>query len=148
MESISKKHFHLGGITPSEWTHSIRTVRDSLVADYSSPGVNTRHHVAYLPPIAVSPILLALLVSYFKRTLCRCGQLWPYVRMGILGMSLHYDCNAIGNAVKIYPPVPSTCVRSAILSLLIIHIIPSYQIDVAIDNPSLLPSNSCLTSSS
>jgi hypothetical protein len=34
-----------------------------------------------------------------------------------------------------------------ILSLLIIHIIQSHQIDVATDNPSLVPSISCLTTS-
>jgi len=34
------------------------------------------------------------------------------------------------------------------LSFQIIHIIPSHQIYVAIDNPSLVPSVSCLTTSS
>jgi hypothetical protein len=38
--------------------------------------------------------------------------------------------------------------RKMQFSLLIIHIIPSRQIYVAIDNPSLVPSVSCLTSSS
>jgi len=72
---ISKKYFRPGGMAPSEWTRSVRAVRDTLVADYSAPGLNTTHRVAYRPPIAVSPFLLALLVSYFKRTLWRCGQL-------------------------------------------------------------------------
>jgi len=54
----------------------------------------------------------------------------------------------MGDAVKISPRVPSTCGQNAILSLLIIHIIPTGQIYVAIDNPSLVPSVSCLTTSS
>jgi hypothetical protein len=68
--------------------------------------------------------------------------------MGSLGMRLHRDCNAIGDAAKTTPHVPSTCAQNAILSLLIIHIIPRRQIYVAIDNPSLVPSVSCLTTSS
>ena len=99
--------------------------------------------------------------------------------MGSLGTRLHQDCNAMGDAAKISPRVPSTCAQNAILSLLIIldckamgdaakisplvssicaqhsilsfliiHIIPSCQIYVAIDNPSLVPSVSCLTTSS
>jgi len=54
----------------------------------------------------------------------------------------------MGGAAKISPRVPSTCVQNAILTLLIIQIIPSRQIYVAIDNPSLVPSVSCLTTSS
>jgi len=38
---ISKKHFRLGGLAASEWTRSVRAVRDALVADYSVPGVKT-----------------------------------------------------------------------------------------------------------
>jgi hypothetical protein len=72
---ISKKHFRLGGLAASEWTRSVRAVRDTPVGDYSAPGVNTTRRVAYRPPIAVSPFLLALSVSYFKHTLWRCGQL-------------------------------------------------------------------------
>jgi len=72
---ISKKHFRLGGMAPSEWTRSVRAVRDTLVADYSAPGANTTGHVAYRPLIAVSLFHLALLVSYCKQTLWRCGQL-------------------------------------------------------------------------
>jgi len=53
----------------------------------------------------------------------------------------------MGDTAKISPCVPSTCVRNAILSLLIIHIMRSGQIYVAIDNPSLVPSVSCLTTS-
>jgi len=145
---ISKKYFRQGGMAPSEWTCSVRGVRVTPVADYSAPCLNTRRRVAYRPLIAVSPFLLALLVSYFKRTLGRCGQLWPYVGIGSLCTRLHRDCNAMDDVAKISPRVPSTCAQNAILSLLIIHIIPSRQIYVAIDNPSLLPSISCLTTCS
>jgi len=72
---ISKKHFRPRGMAPSEWMRSVRAVRDTPVADYSAPGVKTTRRVTYRPPIAVSPFLLALSVSYFKQTLWRCGQL-------------------------------------------------------------------------
>ena len=129
----------------SERTRSVRAVRDTAVADHSTPRINTTRHVAYPPPIAVSSFLLALLVSYFKCTLWCCSQLWPDVGMGVLGTSVQRDCNAIGDAVKISPRVPSTCTQYAILSSLIIRIIPSCQIYVAIDNPSLVASVSRLT---
>ena len=58
------------------------------------------------------------------------------------------DCKEMGDAAKISPRVPSTCEQNVILPLLIIHIISSRQIYVAIDNPSLVPSVSCLTTSS
>jgi hypothetical protein len=73
--SISEKYFRPGGMASSEWTCSVRAVRDTAVADYSAPGLNTTRSVAYRPPIDVSPFLLALSVSYFNRTLWRCGQL-------------------------------------------------------------------------
>jgi len=95
-------------MAPSEWTRSVRAVRDTPVADYAVPGVKITRHVAYCPLIAVSPFLLALLVSYFKQTVWSCGQLWPYVGMGSLGTRLHRDCNAMGDAAKISPHVPST----------------------------------------
>jgi len=91
--NISKKQFRLGGMAPSEWTRSVRAVRYTLVADYSAPGVNTTRGVAYRPPIAISPFLLALSVFYFEQTLWRCGRLWPYVGMCTLGTRLHRDCN-------------------------------------------------------
>ena len=75
-------------MAPSVWTQSVRAIRDTPVADYSAPGVNTTRRAH------------------------------------------------------------STYAQNAILSLLIIHIIPSRQIYVAIDNPSLVPSISCLTTSS
>jgi hypothetical protein len=56
-------------------------------------------------------------------------------------------CKAMGDAAKISACVPSTCAQNAILSVLIIHIMPSCQIYVAIDNPSLVLSVSCLNSS-
>jgi hypothetical protein len=68
--------------------------------------------------------------------------------MGSVGTLMHLDRNARGDVVKISPRVPSICAQNAILSLLIIHIIPSRQIYVAIDNPLLVPSISCLTTSS
>jgi len=104
----ARKHFCLGGMAVSEWTCSIRAIRDTLVEDYSAPGVNTTRRIAYRPPIAVSLFLLALSVSYFKQTLWRWGRLWPYVRMSSLGTGLHRDCNATGDAAKISPCVPST----------------------------------------
>ena len=73
LRCISKKHLRPGGMAPSEWMRSVRAVRDTPVADYSAPGVNTTRRVAYRPPIAVSPFLLALSVSYFKQTVWRCG---------------------------------------------------------------------------
>jgi hypothetical protein len=72
---ISKKYFRPGGRAPSERTRSIKGIRDTPVADYSAPGLNTTRCVAHHPPIAVSPVLLALSVSYFKQTLLRWGQL-------------------------------------------------------------------------
>jgi len=143
----AKKDFCPGGMAPSEWTHSVRAVRDTLVVYYSAPDVNTTHQVAYCPPIAASLFVLAVSVSYFKPSLWCCGQLWPYLRMGTLGMRLHQDCNAMGDAAKHSPRVPSICAQNAILCLHIIHIIWSRQIYVAIDNPLLVPSVSCRTTS-
>ena len=53
----------------------------------------------------------------------------------------------MGEVGKISPRAPSTCTQNALLSLLIIHIIPSHQIYIAIDNPLVVPSISCLTTS-
>jgi hypothetical protein len=66
----------------------------------------------------------------------------------ILSLLIIRYCKVMGDAANISPHVSSTCVQNAILSLLIIHIIPSRQIYVAIDNPSFIPSVSCLTTSS
>jgi hypothetical protein len=46
---MSKKHFRPDGMAVSEWTRSIRAVRDSPVADYSAPGDNTMRRIAYRP---------------------------------------------------------------------------------------------------
>jgi len=54
----------------------------------------------------------------------------------------------MGDAAKIFPPVPFPCAPDAIVSLLIIHIIPSHKIYVAIDNPLLILAFSCLTTTS
>ena len=108
-------------MAPLEWTPSVRAVRDTPVVDFSAHGVNSTRRVPYHPLIAVSPFLLVLSVSYFKQSLWRCGRLWPYVGMGSLGLRLGRDCNVMGDAAKISPPVPSTCAQNAILSLLIIR---------------------------
>jgi len=173
---ISNRHFCPGGMAPYPSTRSIRTVRDTPVAHYCAPGVNSTCRLPSRPLIAVLSFLHVLSVSYLNRLLWRCGQLWPYVGMGSLGTCLHQDCtamgvtvkistcvtstsvqnanhssriirncNAMGDAATISPCVPSTCVQNGILSLPIIHIIPSCQIYVAIDNPLLIPSVSCLT---
>jgi len=146
--SISKKYFLPGGIAPSEWMRSVRAVRDTLVADYSTPSVNTMHRIVYCPPITVSPFLFAQSVSYYKRKLWHCDQLWPYIRISLLGMCLDRDWNAMGDIAKISPRVPFNCAQNAILSLLIIHVIPSRQIYVAFNNPSLILSVSCLNAGS
>jgi len=104
----AKKNFRPGAMAMSGWTRCVRAVRDTRVADDSTPGVNTTHRVVYCPPIAALLLLLALSVSYFKQTLWRCGQLWPYVGMGSMGTCLHRDCNAIGDAAKISPRALST----------------------------------------
>ena len=68
--------------------------------------------------------------------------------MGLLGTLLNHDCNVMGDVVKISAHIPCTCVQNAIPSLLTIPIISIGQIYVAIDNPSLVPSASCLTACS
>jgi hypothetical protein len=120
MRYISKNYFSLAGIAPSEWTRALRAVRDTPVADYSAPGVNSMRRISYLPLIAVSPFCLVLSVFYFKWSLWHCGQLWPYVRISVLGTCMHWDCNAMGDTAKISPRVPSTFAHKAILCLLII----------------------------
>jgi len=133
---ISTNDFPLGGMVPSEWRHRVRAVRGTPVPDFIVPGVNTTPSVTYHPPYTLSPFLLALSVPYITWTLWRCGQQWPYVRVGSLGTGLYQDCNVMGDSVKFSPYVASTGVQYAIPSLLIIHIIPSCQTYMAIDNPS------------
>jgi hypothetical protein len=69
----SNKYFRLGGMAASEWMRSVRAIRDTPVADYSAPGVNSMRRVPYRHLIGDSPFLLVLSVSYFKRSLWRCG---------------------------------------------------------------------------
>jgi len=115
-------------MTLSEWTQSIRAVREILLVAYTVHGINPTHRIAYRPPIAVSPYPLPLLVSYCKWALWCCGQPWPYVGMDSLGMRLHADGNTIGDAAKTSAQVSPTCTQNAILSLLIIPVILSHQI--------------------
>jgi len=115
LHDIRKKIFRSSKMTPSEWTPSVRAVRDTPVADYSTPGVNTTRRIVYRPPIAVWLSLRILSVTCYKRSLWRCGERWQYVGMGSLGTRLQYDCNAMGDAANISPRVPSTCAQNAIL---------------------------------
>jgi hypothetical protein len=131
-----------------EWTRSVRAGRDAPVADYSAPSLITMCRVADRPPIAVSPDLLALTVSYFARTLWLSGKLWPYTGMGSLVTRLHQNCNMMGDVATISSCVSSTYAQNAIHCILIRHIIPSHQIYVGIDNPSLILSVCCLTTCS
>jgi cytochrome c553 len=61
--------------------------------------------------------------------------------MGSLCMWWHQDCHAIGDTAKTSPRVPSIAAHIAILTLIIIQVIPSRQIYVANDNPSLITSD-------
>jgi hypothetical protein len=65
--------------------------------------------------------------------------------MSSFSTSLLPLCNTMANTARLFPRVPSTHAQNAILSLRIIHIIPSRQIYVAIDNPTLIPSISRFT---
>jgi hypothetical protein len=83
-----QKKFYSGGIAPSEWTHSVKAIRDTSVADYSAPvGIITRH-IAYLPPIADSPFpshSVGLLLETITLAL------WPAVTIcqnGFIGYAL------------------------------------------------------------
>jgi len=142
---IRKEKFLPGGMTPSEWTRSVRAITNTPVADYLAPSANALRHVAYCAPIAMSPFLPMLSICYIEPTHLHCGQLWPYVCMSSLATRLYRDCNGMGYAENISPHVPSTCVQNAVSSWLIILIIPSRPIQVAIDNPSLVPSVCCVT---
>jgi hypothetical protein len=114
------------------------------------------HRPASIPCVMLNIALPSQFHRFFS--LCRCpmlnehsgvgGQQWPYVWLRSLGTDLHRDCNAMDNAVRHCPFVPTTCTQNAILPLQIIHIIQNCQIYVAIHNPSLVPSSSRLTTSS
>jgi hypothetical protein len=138
---------HPGGIALLEWTHSDSAIKDTPAATYDTPGIHTRCHVEYCPPIALSPILLPLLVSCFESTLWSGGQVELYIVMGSFCTRFHCDSNVMGDAVKISPRIPSTCTQSLILSLLIVHIDPIHQIYVVDNNSSLARFSSSLTTS-
>jgi hypothetical protein len=63
---IRKNRFRSGAMASSEWTCSVRVVRDTPEADYSETGVITMRRIVYCPRIAVSPFRCILSVSYFK----------------------------------------------------------------------------------
>jgi len=132
----------------SEWTRSIKAVRELPVAENTTPGVNTTRCVAFFPLIAVSPFAFTISVTHFEWQLWCCGHLGLYVGMGSFDTHVHWHSNATGDAVNISPCIPSACLQNGVLSLQIIHMIPTRQIYVAIDNPSLVLSISCLTNSS
>jgi len=125
-----------------EWLHQCGCA-PSLTSETSRWYINLRP-----ASITVWSFVLASSLAYVKRTRWRGGQLWPYVGIDSFGKPLHRDYNAMGDFGTIPPRVPSTCTQNAILSLLIIQDIPSGQMYVAGDNPSLIPSVSCLTTSS
>jgi hypothetical protein len=145
---ISQTTFRPGGMVPVERNHPINAVRNTLVGAHSAPGVNTMRHVAYPLPITVSPFPHILQVFDSNQSLWRCGKLWPHIRMGLLGTQLHCNWNAMGDAAKISPRIPFIWAPNPILFLLTIPIIASHQINVTVDNPSILLSVSCLTTSS
>jgi hypothetical protein len=66
---ISKNHFSLRGMAASEWMRSGSAITDTLVADYSVPGINTIPRIAYCPLITVPRFVIALSVTYFKLSL-------------------------------------------------------------------------------
>jgi len=68
--------------------------------------------------------------------------------MSSLHTGLHRFFNAMGDPAEISPCVPCTGAQNAILSFLNIHIVPSHQIHVPIDNPSLVSSIYCHTTRS
>jgi hypothetical protein len=74
-QSISKKYLRLGRMALSEGITSIRAIRDTSVADYSAPGINSTSYNPYHPLIAVAPFLLVLGVSYWKPSLLHYGKL-------------------------------------------------------------------------
>jgi hypothetical protein len=85
--------------------------------------------------------------------MCDAVKISPCVRSTcaqnpILSLVTIRDRNKMGDAAITSPRVPSTSTQNEILSSLIIHTIPSQSIDLTIDNPSLVPSVSCLTTSS
>jgi hypothetical protein len=96
---ISKKHFRLGGLAASEWTRSVRAVRDTPLADYSAPGVNTTRRVAYRPPIAVSPFRRCFsfcqspILNKHSGVVANCDHTseWVHCVHACIGIAMHKD---------------------------------------------------------
>jgi len=146
----SRINFCPGRVALSERTNAIRAARDTPVADESAPvqqypvlrRISPSIHCSKDSSHSVGFILLMHTLALWPTVTTRRNGLIVYVT------GLHRDHNGAGDAAKISPRVPSTCAQNTILSLLIIHIIPSAQIYVAIYNPSLVPSVLCLTTTS
>jgi hypothetical protein len=68
--------------------------------------------------------------------------------MSSVVIHLHQDCSAMADAANISSHIHLTFMQNAVISFLYILIISSHQINIAIDNPSLLPSVYCLTTCS
>jgi len=138
--NISKKYFRPGGMAQSEPSET--------------PWSQTTPHQVSIPPVAWHNALQLL----FHRFLWLCLSPIVNEHSGVGANCDHMSewvhwvhvCTyiAMGDAAKIPPRVPSTCVQNEILSLLCIHVIPNRQIYVAMDNPSLVQSVSCLNTSS
>jgi len=82
----------------SEWTRSVRAVRDIPVAVYSAPSVNTTRRVAYRPLTAVSSRSVGLL--FLTNTLA----LWPTVtirRNGFIGYTVASSLQCNGRRCEI-----------------------------------------------
>jgi hypothetical protein len=133
---------------PLEWSRSVRAICETQVAAYYEPGSNITQWVAYRSPITFRQFLLSESVCYFDLALWCCTQLPLDVGNGSLCMCLPPNFNALGGVVTFSPHVPSTCTLNGILSVWIRDIIPSSQQYVAIDNPSLIQSICCFSTTS
>jgi len=138
----------------SVWAERLRQSGRAPSEPSERPQWRITPHPVSIPRVALHIALQSLFHRFFS--LCRFPILNKHSGVGAncehTSEWVHWVhaciCKAIGDVAKISPRVPSTCVQNAILSLLIIHIIRSRQIHVAIDNPSLVQSISCLTTSS
>ena len=61
--------------------------------------------------------------------------------MGSLGTCVHRDCDAMGDAAKISPRLPSTCVQNAIVS---VPIIRDWKVMGDAGNISLRVTSTCM----
>jgi hypothetical protein len=112
-----QKELPSGWIPPWERPRSSRCSRDSPVADYYLPVINTLCHSLYCPAIAVSPCICMPPISNFTRSHWCSGQPGPHIRMGAFCLNIHWDCNVMGDVAKISFHIPFTCAPNAILSL-------------------------------